>query len=629
MPLINIQTNLKSLGFGRDRPNGGSSNQPYIQNPVDINLGIDQNSVGGNILGSDFLLRGGVLGAVNASATDFLRISKFFNPIAQGGSFKGALFIAKQELLEQQGVKVVDGRSKIYNPLSTLAQVAVNAIGGHLDRTGLNPFKAGYYNSGNTGYWVETKKNDEPDVFRDGSHNRLQLLYQVKRIGTNTSDQTELKRQFQLRNNANGLALGLIGIGALGTFGALRANAPLYQTLTTSAIGVAGLGLLFSLPKNKQVPIKLAAKLYGITNAEDTNNLIEYSGGPGSILGLIGKTNIRIWNKLQFKNYPNESSNITNNGGALDKPKLYLTPTGGSINGPKRKFGSQTSFSRTRNGTDQVVNPNLSVSPDNDFAYGDDIIDFQFQLINNDKPDAPTILNFRAYIDDFSDSFNGDWDAYKYVGRGENFYKYKGFTRDMGISFVAPVLSRADMINTYQKLNGLVWSTTPDYSGTGLMRGTLVKFTMGDYLRDAIVIIKSLAYTPIMEMGFDINRDIDGTRFQRSDSQYTGQLPKGIKVQCNIIPLTQGVGEINNTNYYYTPQRGEAFIGNRDHTIHDRENISAQYGNENQNASSFAPDFTPQNPLLSPLMPKQTSFPSIDSPIPSSSPNTMDGVNLA
>ena len=152
MPLIDIQTNLKSLGFGHDRPNGGSSNQPYIQNPVDINLGINQNSVGGNILGSDFLLRGGILGAVNASATDFLRIGKFFNPIAQGGSFRGALFIIKQELLEQQGVKVVDGRSKIYNPLSTLAQVTVNAFGGHVDRTGLNPFKAGYYNSGNTGY---------------------------------------------------------------------------------------------------------------------------------------------------------------------------------------------------------------------------------------------------------------------------------------------------------------------------------------------------------------------------------------------------------------------------------------------------------------------------------------------
>ena len=35
MPLIDLRTDLKSLKYGHDRPNGGSSNQPYIK--VDIN----------------------------------------------------------------------------------------------------------------------------------------------------------------------------------------------------------------------------------------------------------------------------------------------------------------------------------------------------------------------------------------------------------------------------------------------------------------------------------------------------------------------------------------------------------------------------------------------------------------
>ena len=172
MPLINLQTNLRSLGFGHDRPDGGSSNQPYIQNPIDINLGLDSRGVAANVLGSDFLLRGGVLGAANASATDVVRLAKFFNPLERGASFNGALFTAKQLVLERQNVDVLDNRSRVYLPTNTLAQAAVNAFGGHLDRTGINPFKAGYYGDGDTGYYPVTLRNDTEE-FSDGSHNRL------------------------------------------------------------------------------------------------------------------------------------------------------------------------------------------------------------------------------------------------------------------------------------------------------------------------------------------------------------------------------------------------------------------------------------------------------------------------
>ena len=42
MPLLRDrldETKLKSIPFGNDRPDGGSSNQPYIQNPIDVTLG--------------------------------------------------------------------------------------------------------------------------------------------------------------------------------------------------------------------------------------------------------------------------------------------------------------------------------------------------------------------------------------------------------------------------------------------------------------------------------------------------------------------------------------------------------------------------------------------------------------
>lgn len=606
MPLIDIQTNLRSLGFGRDRPGDGSSNQPYIQEPLDINLGITPGSIGANVLGSDFLLRGGVLGAPLASATDALRIGKFFNPLALGGSFNGALFIVKQNVLERQNVDVVDDRSRFYNPANTLLQVGLNAFGAHLDRTGINPFKAGYYGDGNTGYYPVTLKNDTEE-FDDGSHNRLQLLYQVKRLGNETTDNISFRRQLQ-GNRLAQVGTFLASIGLIGTIAVVAGagGAPRSQLIGTLAIGAAGAALIARSPKTKETKAKLAAKLYGITGADDNVNLISYGGGPGSTLG-IGKTDLRIWNPLQFKNLDQQSSidgpSIITSGTNDKDPSSYLVPNRADIKpsyfnliGTNRKYGSQTHFpARSRSGITREVNPNLAISPDgttlNNAVSGvDDYIDFGFALINNDSPsmDMDTMFSFKAYIEDFSDSFNGEWDTYKYVGRGENFYKYKGFTRDMNISFIVPALSRADMITNYQKINALIWAVMPDYSKKGLMRGQLAKFTMGDYLRDSLVVIRTITIAPIMEMGFDLNQDLeDKFTLSPTDAEYVGQLPKGIKVQCTLTPLTQGTtvsvtdpvtGAAVDKTYYYTPQRGEAFIGNRNHTLVDSQDIAIQYG---------------------------------------------------
>ena len=601
MPLLRDrldETKLKSLPFGNDRPGGGSSNQPYIQNSIDINLGVQQGTVAYNALGNDFLLRGGVLGAVAASANDVQRLVKFFNPFAKGASLNGALFVAKQAILERQNVDVVDGRSRIYLPTSTIAQAGFNAFGLHLDKNGVNPFKAGYYGSGNTGYYPVTKENDTTD-FSDGSHNRLQLLYQVKRTGNDSFEKTSAKKRFslsQLGETRAGLALS-----ATAALGATLALSSLLTKGKGLGVGLAllGLGVGAALTgkfgvnafKNKTTKIKLAADLYGITDPEDNTFLIKYGGGPGSTLG-IGKTKLRIWNPLQFFNTETDSGTIiTKNEEYKNNSTLYLTPDDGNIVTTipilrETKFNSsKTSFSRKRNGQIKIINPNLSVSSDQNIPDDGDIIKFHFELINNDKG-KNTQIPLRAYIDDFSDTFNGEWDAYKYMGRAESFYRYKGFTRDFSLNFTVPTLSRTDLITNYQKLNALSWLTMPDYSKIGYIRGNLAFFTMGDYFNKAVIVMKSISFTPIMEMGFDINRDIDEdfSLFKVSDPLYTGQLPKGIKVQCSMTPLTQMTGisaaDIK-TELFYTPQRGEALIGNRTHAIKDRpDTIGAQYTGE-------------------------------------------------
>jgi hypothetical protein len=63
-------------------------------------------------------------------------------------------------------------------------------------------------------------------------------------------------------------------------------------------------------------------------------------------------------------------------------------------------------------------------------------------------------------------------------------------------------------------------------------------------------IIKSLDFSEIENMGWDINRDELGLGIDSNSEYYVGQLPKGIKVTVNFTPL-----------HNFVPRYGEAFIG--------------------------------------------------------------------
>ena len=134
MALINLKTNLKSLKYGNDQFDGGSSNQPYIQTPIPENTGEY------GFLDSDFILRGGSK-AVTDSLIDVKRLGKYFidtkNP-------SGVLFVIKQNLLSRTAVRTQAStgllNEGIYTPLSTLIEAGGVAFGLHVNKQGLNPF---------------------------------------------------------------------------------------------------------------------------------------------------------------------------------------------------------------------------------------------------------------------------------------------------------------------------------------------------------------------------------------------------------------------------------------------------------------------------------------------------------
>ena len=147
MPLVNQTTNLKSLRYGSDRRDQGSSNQPYVTTPIPDGEGPGLGDV-------DFLLRGGSL--LPASVVN--DVSRLTQMMFDFKSPNGVLFTVKQNALSRSAVNqmavannssVVNlGKNSnrlplnngIYLPTSTLAQAAVNPLGGHLLKQGINPF---------------------------------------------------------------------------------------------------------------------------------------------------------------------------------------------------------------------------------------------------------------------------------------------------------------------------------------------------------------------------------------------------------------------------------------------------------------------------------------------------------
>jgi hypothetical protein len=185
MGLLDLQTDLKSYKFGvspvSDRPGGGNSGEPYIKKTIDRNI-VPQSE--------DFLLRGGLNAPLDA-ATDVARLAKFFTDLK---SPRGALFVAKQNLLSRTGVAtqasgIADWKKAplnegVYTPLSTLAQAGIGFSGAHLPKQGVIPFK------GVRTYSDVVKGNG---IFGDSivqiDKNRLVNLYTTK-IPTPTNDIT-------------------------------------------------------------------------------------------------------------------------------------------------------------------------------------------------------------------------------------------------------------------------------------------------------------------------------------------------------------------------------------------------------------------------------------------------------
>ena len=267
----------------------------------------------------------------------------------------------------------------------------------------------------------------------------------------------------------------------------------------------------------------------------------------------------------QAKNYNDKQINIAtrlgigNPGARTNTNRKYLNDDNGRVGQDKVNM-----IPLYTNNGDAFTNKNL----DDIRLYlgknaGRDMIKFAFEVMDNDSPSMSTKVHFRAFITSFTDNHSSEWSNQKYMGRGENFYAYQGFTRDVSFTFKVAAQSKQEMLPLYQKLNHIVSSLYPDYqTGTSFMRGNLTRLTIGEYFYRTPGIIKSMnisvddnypweiKYTePEMEKDKTGKKDVGGFDFPNANGWAGSQDFKNSNSDADMMELPQ----ILNVSVTFTP----------------------------------------------------------------------------
>jgi hypothetical protein len=597
MPLINLKSDLTSCRYGHDRPGGSDSGQPFIisysngdievntsaRNPLAL-VGVSsipavpnfttllgRKKIGQFILdavnGDDFI-RGGGIGSLQASINDVFRISAFLASLP-----KGPIFLAKQvglqlsnPILETRkgptlltGIGGFIGRitggvlqpTRIYNlGINTLAQVGTNAFGGHFIRHGLSPIQSN--SDRNSSYEKIVTFNNELGDYDNTN---------FRNIGNRLAS---LKKKFRA---------GYTNANRISTF--LPAPSLPSNTITNTSNNNQ-----FTL-SNTEKRSKTLATAFPQDNKINPfqNNYIKIDliGGPGSVYG-IGPTIIRkyydskdtIKIKESFAQSKNLSGKSRNN---KEEPVSFQNSN----------FSLYDDLSRSpyRNGYDEVVvidtkkyptwqrasreerigsgrQDKLNLVPifelnnknaptngwiniDDKIVDINDLVNFQIRAIDGTNPSDNKWMVFRAYLTQLSDSVDATWNNTKYAGRGEDFYIYNGFIRKINIGFKVAALSAQEMKPMYQKLNYLMSNLMPDYDNN-LMRGPLVKMTVGNWVNGQDGILNSLSYTVPQESPWEVNI---------TDSLNQMVLPHIVEVQMTFTPIGSQTNGVNRPSQKY------------------------------------------------------------------------------
>ena len=603
-------TKYKTLKFS---PN----TKPYIVTPIP-----KDNENGGSKRELDFLLSNNTL--IGANITDTDRLLKMFTDFRSSG---GSLFTLKQNYLSLSNVnssvgyatiksnpftfsdtssfgnvsrtrKNIVGRiantvgriantvGNVINKLgdlnpqnqgpyiftSTLAQTAINGSGIHLTKQGLIPLTSTqtlFPNFlGNTPFGLPTYLNTVKGFSSDQPKTRMQTMFNSQLNSNNPETNTLLTYT-----------------GGPDSFGGVG--------LTNITVAIDPLGIknsVFDPPISSNGIFSLSLKqIQGYSNEShpqgygDFTKTLNPNGNSETIPQSLDwgfDTDLRIEQRV----------NLGNPGEAANRSSYVVGRRGEGKNSPTTAKGN----SRYKNALDKLNALPIyqsGVEKDKEILKAtNDLVKFRIGVINNNNPSLKTYVHFRALIDSMSDNYSSEWEAQKFMGRGENFYKYSGFDRQISLSWTVAAQSKQELIPMYQKLNYLASVCAPDYSSNGYMRGNLISLTVGGWCHEQVGIMKGINLEVPGESPWEIGIG-EGTNQKDSSVK---ELPMIVKVTgFTFVPI-----------HNFVPKIQRNFYGGNEDPKENKVGFVSKYGDEryiglkdeegNNYSRDSDPNYTPQ-----------------------------------
>ena len=523
MGIVDLTTNLKSLRYGKDRIGGGSSGQPYVKSSFPDSLN-DTDKTGG----VDFLLRGGTL-VPSRITKDVSRLAQMFFDTK---SPNGLLFVAKQNVLSRTSVRTqvspIALNDGIYLPTSTLAQAAVNPLGIHLNKQGVDPTGL----LGTTGLLGQPNYSSGLQKIINPSTNRLVQLKENKIDGNvSIGEENNIPTTNTQILQYDGGPGAILGVGKT-TIRRWENTNPDPRILAANP-GLLGYSDLQFLSNSKLDLGTGNNSLIDFRNfkLDESDPLFDVPEGDlPPIQSLLGLNNSKV-SSLDYSDFNQRLEGRVNigNPGAKGNRSSYQKGkrnADGDPLGPLDKINALPLYQSDRVIADKIKN---------------DLIKFRIGVISNSNPKLKTYIHFRAFIDSYDDSYSSNWNSQRYVGRAEPFYRYEGFERSINMSWTVAAQSKEELIPMYQKLNYLASVSAPDYSNYGYMRGNLITLTVGGWLHEQVGFIEGINYTVPQESPWEI---------AIPDGEGDGVTPEGIKTDPSVkeMPMI-----IQVTGFKFTP----------------------------------------------------------------------------
>ena len=593
MALRDLKSSLKNLRVDKDRPFGGSSGLPYIKG------GLPEDSPGGEYLAdlarysSEGTVRGGLFSIVS-STTDTIRISRFLNDFP-----KGLLFTSKQIGLQKSNPKIETGtrgdvlNTQVYSNSNLLAQIALQGTGEHIPRPG--------FNTNN----LRNDENKYEKIVKDKTtdENRLVTLYNNKIAPASSKILPDNLDKLGISDLNNELFNYTGGPGS--SYGDGDTFIPRVVNTTTSYDNyIANTSFLQSVPQggvfalsnfwnkinnlkgtlkpednppdtfystlgnlttqiefSNAIPTEEGITLYQeqVGSIRNESDSIEDLEGNTTYLGNTQKYSQLLKNSVaglppilqDFRQFTDAQPLATsvnyftggrNNNGFNRETRIGLGNPGSRTRDQRDNFYVENIIGQDKINMSPIYRKSINDPVEKDSDDIRDLIKFCIESIDNDNPSQTDRMHFRAFITNFSDNIGSDWDSKKYMGRGENFYTYQGFSREVGFTFIVAAQAVQEMEKIYQKLNYLASTLLPDYSSEGFMRGTIHQLTIGEYFYRTPGIITSMNITVEDNYPWEIKMKQPELREQNNDVEISGdqlqmEVPQILKIQMNFKPI--------------------------------------------------------------------------------------------